>query len=98
MTPEIPSCPPKTLQEWRNCKNKPPNTFPRYMWKPLEPFFLSQGYTLWGPSEQLYLEPPNDAPRTLDNFSHDTKYNPAGWKRMYSLVVRSYQLAIVDKT
>jgi hypothetical protein len=66
---------PQTLQEWRDCKNLPQDAFPRKMWTPPEPFFLSHGYTLWGPPHEVYLRPPNDAPHTPDGFFHNTKYN-----------------------
>jgi len=38
---------PKTLLEWRVQQNQPEGAYPREMWTPLEPFFLSHGYTLW---------------------------------------------------
>src|SRR3984957_6711608 len=63
--------PPRTLKEWREQKG----SFPRNFWNPLESFFLSRGYTLWGPRSTWWLIPPNDAPRTPDGFAYRTVYN-----------------------
>jgi hypothetical protein len=68
---------PKTLQEWRNQKPHPVQGYsprPRNVWIPLEPFFLSHGYTLWQPQFSLYPTPPNDAPRAPDGFVYRTVY------------------------
>lgn len=69
---------PQTLQEWRHQKNQPEGALPRHMWTSLEPFFLSQGYTLWNLKQSSYalsLIPPNDAPRTPDGFAYRVPYN-----------------------
>ena len=69
---------PKTLQEWRSQKHLPAvegySPRPRNVWIPLEPFFLSHGYTLWGPRYSMYPTPPNDEPRTPDGFAYRTVY------------------------
>jgi hypothetical protein len=62
---------PKTLEEWRNHEAK---CYPRGIWVPLEPFFLSHGYALWQPPFSLYPMPPNDAPRAPDGFAYRTVY------------------------
>ena len=67
----------KTLQEWRSQKLHRAlgyNPVPRNVWIPLEPFFLSHGYTLWQPGYSLYPIPPNDAPRAPDGFVYRTEY------------------------
>ena len=76
---EIAEPPPKTLQEWRTQKPLPVPGYkysprPRNVWIPLEPFFLSNGYTLWQPQYALYPEPPNDEPRAPDGFVYRTEY------------------------
>ena len=68
---------PKSLQEWRYQKPHPVpghSPRPRNVWIPLEPFFLSQGYTLWQPQFAMYPMPPNDAPRAPDGFVYRTVY------------------------
>ena len=68
---------PKTLDEWRNQKlpvGEYGGGIPRHVWVPLEPFFLSQGYTLWQPSNTLHPIPPNDEPRAPDGFAYRTVY------------------------
>jgi len=70
---------PQTLLEWRMQKNQPEGTFPRQMWTPLEPFFLSHGYTLWiqlGPVEgdAMTLRSPDTTPRAPDPFVYSTPY------------------------
>jgi hypothetical protein len=62
-------CVPRTLQEWRSHPNKP-----RSLWIPLEPFLLSQGYTLWRGDASGILYPPTNTPRTADGFAYTTTY------------------------
>ena len=71
---------PKTLLEWRLQQNQPEGAYPREMWTPLEPFFLSRGYTLWiqlGPKDgdAMTLRAPDDTPRASDPFVYLTPYN-----------------------
>jgi hypothetical protein len=70
---------PQTLLEWRMQQNQPEGTFPRQMWTPLEPFFLSHGYTLWiqlGPvdGDAMTLRSPDNTPRAPDPFVYSTPY------------------------
>jgi len=70
---------PKTLLEWRVQQNQPEGAYPREMWTPLEPFFLSHGYTLWiqlGPKggDAMSLRAPDDTPRAPDPFVYSTQY------------------------
>ena len=49
------------------------------MWTPLEPFFLSHGYTLWiqlGPvdGDAMTLRSPDDTPCAPDHFVYSTPY------------------------
>lgn len=67
-----PPCAPQTLSEWRH---RQINDESRNAWTELEPFFLSQGYTLWEISRPKTLRPPNEVPRTLDDFADTTIYN-----------------------
>jgi hypothetical protein len=72
--------PPQTLLEWRKQQNQPEDMTPRQMWTPLEPFFLSQGYTLWVQlgtvdGDAMTLRTPNDEPRAVDPFAYSTPYN-----------------------
>ena len=70
---------PQTLLEWRKQKYQPEGTYPRQMWTPLEPFFLSHGYTLWiqlGPKDgdAMTLRSPDNTPRAPDPFVYSTPY------------------------
>jgi hypothetical protein len=72
--------PPKTLLEWRMQQNQPEGAYPRDMWTPLEPFFLSHGYTLWikfGPKDgdSMILRAPDETPRAPDPFVYEAPYN-----------------------
>lgn len=69
---------PKTLDQWRRkgAHSREEEKFPRDMWDPLEPFFLSIGYTLWKKASYiLTIEPPNDAPRKQDEYACRIPYN-----------------------
>src|SRR5882762_6080782 len=62
------------------CKRtKAEGTYPRQMWMPLEPFFLSHGYTLWiqhGPvgGRAMTLKSPDNTPSAPDPFIYSTPY------------------------
>jgi hypothetical protein len=59
---------PKTLLEWRYQKQ----LWSRTTWTQFEPFFLSQGYTLWEQDYALGLRPPNNALRKFDGIVYRT--------------------------
>jgi hypothetical protein len=90
---------PQTLLEWRMQQNQP-DAYPREMWTPLEPFFLSHGYNLWiqlGPKDgdAMTLRAPDDTPRASDPFVYLTPYNtvpPPYTKTLFMLKVSHRQL------
>lgn len=69
--------PSQTLQEWRNI-SVTDGKF-RAVWTPLEPFFVSKGYTLFI-STDLFLKvtAPNSEERTNDGYAYKTPYNNIG--------------------
>jgi len=89
---------PQTLLEWR--MRPADTTYPREMWTPLEPFFLSHGYNLWiqlGPKDgdAMTLRAPDDTPRASDPFVYSTPYNtvpPPYTKTFFRLNVSHHRL------